>query len=385
MKWKLMMGVMAIVIVGGMVTAVFSSSIFGGEYESNSDEYGRAQLAGAQWPMFQMNSNHTGLTPYDTSSNTGSEEWNFTDYMPMATNPVIGADGSIYIGMDKFYALNPDGTEKWNVSLTISEEVSPAIGTDGTIYVNTDVGLVAVNPDGTQKWYSQAGGGSSSPAVLDNGTIYVGGDDGNISAVDLDGNIIWNFTAMDLDNVPSMIESSPTVGPDGTIYFGANNGVFYALYPNGTQKWNYTTNDSIRSTAAVGSDGTIYFGSDNKIFYALYPNGTQKWNFSANDMIESGAAIASEGTIYFCSFSTLYALNSDGTEKWHYNGTQISFGSFSPAIGADGRIYVVAMYYGEYSGLLVLGNNAVPEFSDALPIFTLFMVGVSALIIRRKH
>ena len=67
--------------------------------------------------------------------------------------------------------------------------------------------------------------------------------------------------------------------------------------------------------------------------------GTLKWKFGTNGKVESSPAIGADGTIYVGSADdNLYALNPDGSQKWAFatGGAVVS----SPAIGADGTIYV---------------------------------------------
>ena len=73
--------------------------------------------------------------------------------------------------------------------------------------------------------------------------------------------------------------------------------------------------------------------------YAINPNGTQKWAFTTGGWVYSSPAIGADGTIYVGSDDhKLYAVNPNGTQKWAFN-TGIAVDS-SPAIGADGTIYV---------------------------------------------
>jgi outer membrane protein assembly factor BamB/pimeloyl-ACP methyl ester carboxylesterase len=65
--------------------------------------------------------------------------------------------------------------------------------------------------------------------------------------------------------------------------------------------------------------------------------GTQKWKFATGSGIYySSPAIGADGTIYVGSRDgNLYAVNPDGTQKWKLaNGSYVA-----PAIGADGTIY----------------------------------------------
>lgn len=68
-------------------------------------------------------------------------------------------------------------------------------------------------------------------------------------------------------------------------------------------------------------------------------NPATKWSFETEDSIASSPAIGADGTIYIGSHDNkLYAINPDSTEKWSY-ATKGEVTS-SPTIGADGIIYV---------------------------------------------
>lgn len=72
---------------------------------------------------------------------------------------------------------------------------------------------------------------------------------------------------------------------------------------------------------------------------ALGPNtNAVRWRFAADSFIASSPAIAADGTIYVGAWdSKLYALNPDGSLKWTYAaGSGIVS---SPTLGGDGTIY----------------------------------------------
>ena len=280
----------------------------------------------------------------------GSLKWNYTAGVFAATSPALGADGTIYFGSvdGNFYALNPaDGSLKWQYIMENPIESSPAIGTDGTIYVGSPYGcLYALNPaDGSLKWKSACNYGSDSPTIGTDGTIYVG--DGNLTSLNpTDGSVKWQFSVGDV-----FYFIAPAVGADGTIYVGMDefddisSYTYYALIAlnaaNGSLKWQYNMQYPIESTPAIGADGTIYVGSDDGCLYALNPaDGLVKWQFVTGGNFCSSPAIGADGTIYVGSEDDdIFALNAaDGSLLWRYatDGCVAS----SPAIGADGTIYI---------------------------------------------
>jgi len=71
-------------------------------------------------------------------------------------------------------------------------------------------------------------------------------------------------------------------------------------------------------------------------------DGTQKWAFDAGSAVKTSPAVGADGTIYVGSDDglgggNLYAINPNGTQKWVYNLNGVKD---SPAIGAGGTIYV---------------------------------------------
>jgi outer membrane protein assembly factor BamB len=77
----------------------------------------------------------------------------------------------------------------------------------------------------------------------------------------------------------------------------------------------------------------------NRALYAINPDGTKKWAFWTGGGVFSSPALGADGIIYVGSMDgTLYAINPDRTLKWAFR-TGGGVGS-SPAIGVDGTIYV---------------------------------------------
>ena len=330
-----------------------------------------AQLADSPWPTFRMDAKHSGISPYDTSHVDGTVKWTFETGAGIESSPVIGEDGTIYIGSHDgyLYAINPDGTEKWRFDAgppvyderwDVSKSImaTPAIATDGTIYIYSSANyLFAINPDGTEKWRFYALWGNdfwSSPVIGPDGTIYLGsarsqdiaGFDGGLHAINPDGTQKWLF----LNDCG--VTSVAAIDDDGYIYFGGNVnhptesgnlGKIYKLTSDGEKIWEFTTETWMESSPTVGADGTIYIGSGREAhMYVLNPDGTEKWRYQATEGISCVPIVGEDGTIYIGAWDTNFtAFNSDGTELWRYRTPEAFEGIISsPAIGADGTVYV---------------------------------------------
>ncbi len=345
-------------------------------------------LVESPWPMFHHDIQHTGQSPY-LGTQTSNIKWSFQTPQNISSSPVIGIDGTIFIGSrdGKLYAINPDGTLKWTYNTSYAVFSTPSIGFDGTVYLKAADKLYAINPDGTSKWeYSLWG--NSSPTIGRDGTIYIQSslwEPGKLYAINPNGTLKWSYAvglmstasspAIGLDNtiyaafgreiyainpdgtlkwshdlgyLAQVQASSPLLGPDGTIYVGTVviDNKLYAINPDGTLKWSYTTGSSIQSSPAIGFDGTIYVGSFDKKLYAINPNGTLKWAYLTDGGVISSPAVDLDGTIYIGSRDRkFYAINHNGTLKWSFlTGRGIlpytDGVNSSPAIHADGTIYV---------------------------------------------
>ncbi|MFC1485517.1 PQQ-binding-like beta-propeller repeat protein [Candidatus Latescibacterota bacterium] len=249
------------------------------------------------------------------------------------SSPTIGPDGAIYIGSLSFdfWSINPDGTPRWQYPTGWCIFSSPALAPDGTIYVGSkDEHLYAFREDGSVVWATATGTFydgylvDSSPAIGEDGTIYVGTDPYGAAgqapvpvnkvfyAFRPDGTIKWIFPMED------GAESSPAIGPDGTVYVGSYDGNIYALEDNGdsaTLKWRYETGDVVDGSPAVDGCGIVYIGSRDGYLYALNPDGSLRWKYLTDGGIESSPAIDGSGRLYFGTLhGTLYCIGEEGPD-----------------------------------------------------------------------
>ena len=150
------------------------------------------------------------------------------------------------------YALDANGVLKWEYEVHSDPEAPPVVGPDGTVYIGSwDHCLYSLTSSGTLNWKFETGNMvNSSPAIASDGTIYVGSEDGYFYALYPNGTLKWKF---DCDTIRR--GSHPVISSEGTVYF--TGGIYlYALSSDGTLKWKtYSGGYPI-----IGSDGTIYDG-----------------------------------------------------------------------------------------------------------------------------
>lgn len=242
-------------------------------------------------------------------------------------------------------------TEQWHFTTAYLIDASPVIGSDGTIYVPSYENIYAMTPGGSNKWVSDVNnypGIFGSPAIGPGGTIYFGGSaDGVLYALDpVTGTNKWTYSI----SGNGVFYTSPAIGTDGAIYIGSykiqNNDTpyLYCINTNGTLRWRYAPSASIFSSPSISQDGgTVYFGSDDGKFYALSTNGTTlRWTFNTGTKaITASPAIGADGKIYIGVGSVLnpkfYCVNTNGTTNWVFTCTNRI--QSSAAIGDDGTVY----------------------------------------------
>jgi outer membrane protein assembly factor BamB len=250
--------------------------------------------------------------------------------------PVIGPDGTIYVGAldGRVYAFTPDGALKWSYATGARiEYASAALSAAGVLYQNTSTGIYALNAaDGAFRWKNADCGGANAPVIGTDGTVYsAGGTSKRLCAIKPDGTVKWTYR---MSNVTS--RSAPAIAPSGVIYVGSYDRNLYAVNPDGTLRWTHATGDLVLSSPAIGADGTVYVGAADGLLYAINPNGSRKWSYRIGSV--SSPVIAADGTIYAAGGGYLRALAPNGSSRWSYFiGNQ---GDSSPAIGANGVVYV---------------------------------------------
>jgi outer membrane protein assembly factor BamB/arylsulfatase A-like enzyme len=371
--------------------------------------------------MFHHDARHTSQSPF-VGAQTPTVRWTFAldpaSGFFLTGSPVVGSDGTIYIGaggfdgrvVGKVLAITPDGTLKWDVargegmegagpalaaddtvyvgngrgcigccfrctlqardpsdgslkwSISAGTDIFyPIVAPDGMVYITTDfAGVSAIDPDGTLRWTQRLAADGYGPAVADDGTIYT---DSVLRALDpLDGHIRWES--------PVGYVRSSSVATDGTVYALSQSRLFAVNPLSGVPIWSQPVDVPDIPPPAIRSDGTIVVSGHSRppFVQTFAPDGTRGWRFPLEvtpvPEAATGVAIGADATIYVgvrCPrFSDLpigrrfFAINQDGTEKWSYEARCTLS---DPVIGADGTVYVVLLDEDRVSRLYAFGGQ----------------------------
>lgn len=351
-------------------------------------------------PMYQMDAQHSGRSPYIGPRQPLLLRTFNTSFVeipdPVFGNPdiqssaAIAPDGTAYIGLHSgtlFALRDPNGAgnqlaARWSFHPPggSSWHATPAIGRDGTVYVGFSTNSGKPDAEGALYalrsptagieprvlWSVDLGPGrqTSSPTIGPDGTIYAMGGEGRLSAISPEGRVKWTA------QTGPTLKGSPALGPDGTVYISSMSGKLYAVAPprdpnsqRGTIRWAFRFAefpgsgpmvvshsppggaDGIGSGASptVGPDGTIYVGANNSNFYAVSPDGQLEWLFEAQREIagiwSTAALSADNSTLYFgANKGGIYAVDrASGSLRWQYAIVGSIYSS--PALDATDTLY----------------------------------------------
>jgi outer membrane protein assembly factor BamB len=307
--------------------------------------------------------------------------WNYTTVWNggggVRASPAVAPDGSICTGADDghVYYFYPNGTLKWAFETgdgTTNDEIygMPAFTQDGKVVISSlykYAGLWAIHAaNGSLAWKAPYWSfGSAKVDPTDGTTLYFGTTSGPFYALDgVDGSVKWKTdTPARWGTAQGYEQMKGAAIADGTVYAGSQNGIVYALdSANGHVRWNFTTGVFRKgisgSTPTLSPDGeTLYVGSGDCNLYALGLDLVLKWRFSVpcksgTDVgnIYTSPAVAADGTVYIGAdyLPYFWALNPDGTLKWRYElqgNPNPSYVVSSPAVSNEGTVYFQTMPY----------------------------------------
>jgi outer membrane protein assembly factor BamB len=350
---------------------------------------------GAPWPKFRGDAAQTGASTVHASK-TGGAFWSYQTGKGVFSSPVIGADGTVYVGSaDRtFYALNADGSLRWKLltgeiidsaallddqgrvyfgsgdgklraldastgaaawTMTADDpsvnksfinwfEGNVAIGANGDLYVPNDNFFVysVDRSTGNVHWrYKMPDQTWSLPAVdAKSGNLFVGNNNllpilgKNTFGIDPNGNTTWSAVTL------GTIAASPLLTPDGRVVVGGFDGYIRAYdAASGSELWNVATRDHVYASPARQPNGTIVEPSTDGTVYGINPStGAIVWTYDAGEPIRSSPAVDADGNVYFgCGDGRLYALSADGTLRWAMKLIDDARNDLnaSPALGTD--------------------------------------------------
>jgi eukaryotic-like serine/threonine-protein kinase len=272
--------------------------------------------------------------------------------MPSSWTGVTAGEGFVYLAnATNVYAVNLDtGAQVWKFQVKASAYAAPRLTGDGQLIIGGyDHVLYSLNPQsglasGLGLWpFKGAHDRYIGSPLITNDTIYAPNADYNLYALDLQGQLKWEFKA------DQALWATPAM--DGSnVYFGSLGGKFYSLNAaTGAKNWDIKVDTAVLSTPVV-KDGVIYVTTFSGNLLALESaTGKTIWSKPAADRIWSGPVLEGD-LLYFGDISGgLYAYDLKGNLVWQQklNGGIVGLPAIynnAIIVGTDaGNIYVISL------------------------------------------
>ena len=308
----------------------------------------------------------------------GTQKWNLTllgsNYfgIPLIFHgklyvPIAGIEDSSYRWNPPFgvQCIDEHGFYIWNY--TTEDSIRSSIVASGKrIYFLTANGnLTAMNENGSVIWIEKIESSTSSPAVY-NDMIYVGGKEGNIYAIKDEGNsasIIWK------KKVNGAVQSN-VLYASGNIIATTNiqNGTVYVFSSQGELIWNYTPQPkSYLFSSPVIGDSFLLIASNSGYLYAL---GDALSLPQIKDVEISNAFVNSIIEISFSSeeeYQAILFYRNDTEDKYHAIWMSYENGRYVGYIPPqkEGNVY---FYISLVSSTGEMRTSSIHEFSVINPI-----------------
>lgn len=301
---------------------------------------------------------------------SGVELWSHALRGPVSASPARGA-ALVYAASEggEVAALDPDtGEPRWTCAdPTWRLLASPAIGSSAageTLFVSNasaqerggatvQGGVLALAPrfaGGACFVFGATGGGASSVAIARDGTLYVGGPDQRAHALSFDGAFHERWSAPLTDDA----STSPAIGAGGVALFGANDGHLSWL-SGGAQLQSAALGEKLLASPVLAFGTALLQGEAGTLAPFLAPPqpaaqaGPQyvAQQLPSAGFVASTPAVGADGVVYVAAGRSLRAVAPAGALLWSLPLAGEATAS-SPVIGCDGTLYV-----GDASGSLV--------------------------------
>jgi outer membrane protein assembly factor BamB len=348
---------------------------------------GTAPGARADWPQFQGDGSHAGVTdgpvaPLEVAWTNDDVELEGGGALGGLSAPVVADDGTIVaVGPREVLGFSSaDGSSTFTVERDFGPSAQPAIagGTDGPIVVYTEG--YGDDPPGTG---TPTATESPSPSPEEGDDAF----DSHVNAVDLDGDPVWDRPAQ-LDAIVVV----PVAVGGGTAYVGDVDGGVTALdVETGEERWSRDLGTTIAGAVTVDDDrlyvSTFASRTEAGAVTAVdAATGEELWRTREDDVgadVVSSPVVVGDALVVLESSGLVGLDRADGSVRWRTdvvnplrNPPFFPRGTATPApVSADGLAVAVDVSGRAYA---VDAETGTLRWDHALNDSSLLSLGVVA-------
>jgi hypothetical protein len=312
--------------------------------------------------------------------------------LALAPNGTIKACGypELRPSQQGVFAINSSGNLLWNWNNDMVISSSPVLGDDGTIYVGTvdilselgssgNASLVALDPAGHLKWQYDVGLGiASSPAITPDGKIVVVSSD---EVIELNRNGTLNWTSGTIDGLP--FYASVSINPAGLIFVKSNDSLV-CLETNGTVAWAEAVAEDEGSFNPSSCTPEREIVTSGKDIYCFDLEGNSLWHYVSDSNVSQSVVIDADGSAIFATSSNIIALDTDGEVIWKHSNPSLTdddlFHPHQPVLAPGGIVLITTQLYSDTDFVYAIGKSETSNFV-ILVIVALIVASLIAMVI----
>jgi outer membrane protein assembly factor BamB len=284
-----------------------------------------------------------GSFVFGMNAATNNVDWHFpadsSNQVLFFAQPYVN-DDFVYVGdvAKNFYKIDRDtGMSVWTFSGAKGYYIGQANEENGTVYAPANDGnLYAIDAEGNLQWKFETGHFLWSQPQIGENAIYLGSMDRSVYALSKDGDELWST------ELAGAVVGAPTLSEDETMLFVASigNDMVALDTSDGSVLWTFIAEDSVWGKSLL-AEGTLYFADSSGYLYMLDPaDGTQKQRLQLTSPIIGGLTALPDGIALVTEGGLIKVLEFDGSTRWEAG---VSGNVFQMPVASDQYLMVAAV------------------------------------------
>jgi len=298
---------------------------------------------------------------YAVQVSNGTERWRFPEKPDAKKSffaaPTLTDDGQLIVGgYDRIlYSLSPsDGSINWTFEDSNDHFIGSAVAGNDMIFApSSDYNLYALDMQGKLVWKFTAEQALWGQPVIDGINVYFGSMDHKVYALNMKtGKLVWS------SELDGSILGAVTLDSDGVLYAGTLGDSVFALdSSSGKTIWQQAVSSRIWSAPVIGN-GNLYVGDqEGKIFSLAADSGKENWSIKPDGPVLGSPLLLADLVVIGTESGSLVAVDTAGKTAWSQTITGKLYST--PVLAGD--LILVAPVEGDVT-LIALDQNGTQQW-----------------------